>query len=691
MDIDDIKNNNTRFLKVELSGYTSPVFVDNSNKDWVSYGKWNEYPYFLINLMNKHPEHGAIVRGKSAYVFGKGLSLAEDAGFLDRAKGEKFLESANRYETWDEVLKKTTVQYQLYNGWAWQIVWRNDKRTFEVFHIEFGKLRRSKDKRKVYYCDAWMIEENGKYVPNPHPEKDPSYKCFNIFNPNVKTGTQIFYYIDDVPNVLPNGDLYPLPEYESAILQIETDIEISKLRYNYAKWGMFAQSLLSFFNGEPDAKEKKAIKKMFDRTYGGSENAGSIIFSFNDKGGTAPTLTTLTQSDLDKVFMDTRKECQDKIFSAHLTAPVLFGIKTEGSLSDTSGQAILKEWDKFVKTYIEYRQANLVKQIQNLATVQQVNLEGLYIKQTTPVGLDLPSDPNILALFNDATKRKYFAAKYGIEVIEEEQVSADPSVPAVVNENLKKLSGRDWQHIKRLVREVSNGKTSKDVASMMLKNGYALTDQDIEVLFKPNLNFSKFTIEKNLVKDVLLAFANCAIDDDPEDETVSEEMVSHGFAELPYGANGVLDILKGNPLTTPEQIAKQTGMTPEEVQNILNALTTAGLITAVGALIELTPKAIAKPTEPLDQVETYSVYKYVTRNDVPDTKTSSRDFCKEMLRMSNEGKRWTREAIDNLSNGFGFDVWTFRGGWYTNPDDGETTKFCRHVFQRVTKVRRKKK
>lgn len=687
MDIEDIKSNNSRFLKVELGSYNTPAFIDNSRKDWVSYGKWNEYPYFLINLMNQHPEHGAIVRGKSAYVFGKGLKLAEDMGFLDRAKGEQFLQNANRYETWDEVIKKTCLQYQLYNGWAWQIIWKNDKRTFEVFHMEFGKLRRSKNKKKVYYCDAWMIEENGKYVPNPNPEKDPSYKCFDIFNPNIRTGTQIFYYHDEVPNVVPNGDLYPLPEYESCILQIETDIEISKLRYNYAKWGMFAQSLLSFFNGEPDAKEKKAIKKMFDRTYGGSENAGSIIFSFNDKGGTAPTLTTLTQSDLDKVFMDTRKECQDKIFSAHLTAPVLFGIKTEGSLSDTSGQAILKEWDKFVKTYIEYRQANIVKQIQNLAGVQQVNLDGLYIEQTTPVGLDLPSDPNILALFNDATKRKYFAQKYGIEIIEEEN-HVDPSVPSVVNENLKKLSGRDWQHIKRLVREVSNGKTTKEVASMMLKNGYALTDQDIEVLFKPNLNFSKFTIEKNLVRDVLLAFEKCAIQDN-DDEVVEEHLVSHEFADLPVGANGVLDILKGNPLTTPEQIAKQTGMTPEEVQNILNALTTAGLIAAVGALLEVTPKGLGKPTQPLDEVETYQVYKYVTRPDVPKA-DSSREFCKEMLRMSNEGKRWTREAIDNLSNGFGFSVWNFRGGWYTNPDDGETTKWCRHCWKSVTKVRRKK-
>jgi hypothetical protein len=347
----------SRFLKVELGNYTAPSYVDYKNKEYITWGKYNEHPQFLLDLVSYHPEHAAVVRGKAAYIFGKGLKLESSDTVLDNAKNQVFLENANRFENWNEVVKKTIPNYQVYNGFTWQIIWNNGGTAFETYFIEMGKLRRSKCGKKVFYCDEWTIIDNyGYWVENANPEKSDSYKSFDLFNPNIRTGTQIYWYTQDFPDVTKYGKFYPKEEYGSAIREIETDIEISKLRYNYSKHGMFAQSLITFFNGEPDAKEKKAIKKMFDRTYGGADNAGQLIFSFSDKGGTAPNIDTLTQSDLDKVFADTRKECQDKIFSAHLASPVLFGIQTSNGISNNSAEQIVKEWEKFVKTYIEYRQ-----------------------------------------------------------------------------------------------------------------------------------------------------------------------------------------------------------------------------------------------------------------------------------------------------------------------------------------------
>lgn len=682
-----------RFLRVELSNYKSPMFLDSSKKEWVSYGRWNEYPMFLIDLMNSHPEHGAILKGKASYVFGKGLCFEEEGTVLNQAKQTQWLNTANRWQTWNEVLKKTTPQFELYNGWAWQIVWNNGGTNFEVFNIEFGKLRRSKDGRKFYYCDEWMIKQGDRYVPNQHPEKSDSFKEFDAFNPNIRTGTQIFYYVTEQPCVVPNGNLYPIALYEGAIKEIETDINISKLRYHYSQNGMFAQSLISFFNGEPSKEEKKAIKKMFDRTYGGTENAGQLIFSFNDKGGTAPQLTTLTQSDLDKVFADTRKECQDKIFSAHLTAPVLFGIKTEGSLSDTSGEATLKEWDKFVRTYIEHRQEVLLNEIKYLADVQGMDADELYIKQTSPVGLDMPLDQNVLGLFNDETKRKYFAKKYDIEIVGEELMpNGQPVQPiGMVNENLKRLSGRDWQHIKRLIREVSTGKTKREVASMMLKNGYALTDADINVLFEtPQAQFSKFSASEKKSEDYVLAMFEALAIDDNDDEIVGEKFMfcNHSFATEAEIKNSLLEALKGNPLSTPEKLAKQFNITIEEVTNALRTLTESGLLLNQGNSYQPTEKAINKETE--IEVETYNVYAYVTRPDVPDAESGSREFCKRLLKLTREGKRWTKEAIDSMTNEIGESAWVYRGGFYTNPNTQQTTPYCRHLWRQITKTRRKK-
>ena len=57
--------------------------------------------------------------------------------------------------------------------------------------------------------------------------------------------------------------------------------------------------------------------------------------------------------------------------------------------------------------------------------------------------------------------------------------------------------------------------------------------------------------------------------------------------------------------------------------------------------------------------------------------------------MSSSGKRWTKDAIDNISNSSGEDAWTYRGGFYTNPNTQETTPYCRHCWKSITKVRKK--
>jgi hypothetical protein len=60
-----------------------------------------------------------------------------------------------------------------------------------------------------------------------------------------------------------------------------------------------------------------------------------------------------------------------------------------------------------------------------------------------------------------------------------------------------------------------------------------------------------------------------------------------------------------------------------------------------------------------------------------------------MLAASREGKVWTREALDSLTNTLGDDAWSYRGGFYTNPLTGEITPFCRHVWKSIRKTRRK--
>lgn len=691
-------------LKIELQSSCVPVFEYSANKEWVKFGKYNNYPDYLIDLYNRNAIHGSIVKGKSAYVYGKGLSMSPDGTVLNQAKAQLWLENANRYESWNEIYEKICKYYELFNGFALQIIWNFKGTIAEVYCMEFSKLRRSKDGKKVFYCDEW-IDDNGR--PTQGVEKKDSYTEYDLFNPNIRTGTQIFYFKADHPSTQKYGHLYPIPEYGQCTADIETDIEITSFHFHNLKNGMFASALLAFFDGKPDDAEKKKIAKMFNYTHAGTVNTGKLILNFNDKGGTPPTLESLTPDKLDKMFEQVGKRLQQNIFTGHRADPVLFGVMTEGSLSDTGGEATLKKWDKFQRAYVEGRQETILDQIKMLGAINGVDLDSLIVEQTTPAGADLPIDANILGLFDKADLQKYFAKKYGIEV-------TIPALPAgshdpvlqegMVNEHVKNLTGKQWIQIKRLIREVNKGTTEKDVAKMLIKTSTNLGDAEIELLLKtPESSFSKFN--NDTTNYALELFELSAVDDCITDEIVSEEFVNfksavdcfkfelskkQNFDITEDQKNSVLDILKGNPETTPDQIAKQLNSSLGDILSILEALALADLVSRIPNGWGITPKGINKNI-PSVETEVYTVYKYVTRDDVPEVKTTSRPFCKKMLALSRAGKVWTRDALESLTNNLGEDAWTYRGGFYTNPDDGETTPYCRHIWAAITKSRTKKK
>lgn len=77
------------------------------------------------------------------------------------------------------------------------------------------------------------------------------------------------------------------------------------------------------------------------------------------------------------------------------------------------------------------------------------------------------------------------------------------------------------------------------------------------------------------------------------------------------------------------------------------------------------------------------VYVYEEIPGIPPAKAGSRPFCKKLTSSSRE---WTIDEIYKLPTshladmGLPTDPFQFRGGFYRNPDSGQTTPFCRHQW-----------
>jgi len=82
-------------------------------------------------------------------------------------------------------------------------------------------------------------------------------------------------------------------------------------------------------------------------------------------------------------------------------------------------------------------------------------------------------------------------------------------------------------------------------------------------------------------------------------------------------------------------------------------------------------------------------YSYELRSNAPDLVSggSSRPFCERMVGLN---RMYTRDEINKISSAIDRDVWTFRGGWYHNPETDVNTPSCRHLWSQSIVVKTKK-
>jgi hypothetical protein len=124
-----------------------------------------------------------------------------------------------------------------------------------------------------------------------------------------------------------------------------------------------------------------------------------------------------------------------------------------------------------------------------------------------------------------------------------------------------------------------------------------------------------------------------------------------------------------------ESIAKALNTSVEEIAQRIQTLRELEILTKGGEVNTLGKSVIENLDIPISRFEVR--YTYRTRPNVPDPITQSRAFCVKLIELN---RSYSRQDIDNISVRVDRDVWRYRGGWYTNPDTGATTPFCRHEW-----------
>jgi len=86
------------------------------------------------------------------------------------------------------------------------------------------------------------------------------------------------------------------------------------------------------------------------------------------------------------------------------------------------------------------------------------------------------------------------------------------------------------------------------------------------------------------------------------------------------------------------------------------------------------------------ETELEVLYSYELKPNAPDLVKGgkSRDFCATLIELD---KLYTRQEIQQISKKVDRDVWSYRGGWYHNPNTGRNTPPCRHTWMKNITVK----
>ena len=439
MEQEKVKN---KLERISFKQASLPVFSEPLQKfPWVYYGETNLMPNYLIMQYNNCAIHKAVVTSKVNQVCGDGIvALNNPMAVISLINGK---------ENVVDIFRKCALDLILFGAYSLNVVWSRDRKSIaELYHIDVSRVRMGKmnaddEVEKYFFSPDWA---NLRRFPP---------KEYEPFNQNGKDASQILYY----KQYSPNTTYYSVPDYSGGLASIEIDVEIKNFHKNNLRKGMMPSLFISFNNGIPGEEEQRVLTRALEEQYSGSDNAGQAIISFSESKDAAPEITQISPGGNDAYYQQIYDDINRSILSAHrVSSAELFGVATPGKLG--SGSEIVEHSEYFRITVIKPYQDELLPTFNKL----------LSLKFEKPTTLEI--QPLSLFMTGDIYENPAVSDKPTPSVEVENQEMA-------INQNIKAMSGREWQNMMRVVREYNKEKISYEQAAQMLRSAYGLNDEEI--------------------------------------------------------------------------------------------------------------------------------------------------------------------------------------------------------------------
>jgi hypothetical protein len=646
--------------------FVLPIEEQDRMLGFIKWGKKNDYPYFLVDLFNGSAWHQGIIKNKTHYIAGGGIEVV--TGTLQR-----FLDNPFSDFTMDEIVEQLAFDYELFGAFAVKGTWNKEGTRVVIWeYLAIDMIRISADERMYYLSDDWTVQQQSAEKTN--------LRTIPALDENNKVGSFIMYYKDPAKKGRKEQGVYPKPPYNGGITAIQTDVDISKFHMYELQNGFKSGTMITFMDGFPETQEEaESFKNQIKGPASNIENSGDIIITFAPSADQAPRVESLTGNDLDKRYESLESSVQQNILVAHaVVSPSLFGVAPEGSFNAAESAEL---FEIFKKTYVDTRQRRIEWMLNEMIKLSG-DVGTVKLRDVTPIGTtqEAPVAAQPTAIDQPTAEQPVDVAKSALNGA---QISSLIDVVAKIKEGILTPESALQVVLASFptIDEIQAGKIVGMNTAPQQMSSCKFDHQDDEIGY-----FAEYG-ESAVQYDVIATFPIAW--DTPSAEVFTKQdqlfaTIGEISAELNDFDKNVLKLIGDGE--DSNGIAKALNTNIEEIAKSMAKLMRWEVITK-GEVTDLGKSLVREVDIPIERFEVR--YGYRTRLDVPPAKSGSRQFCERLMSLN---RLYTKDEINTISSRVDRDVWRYRGGWYSFPEDDPRyptrTPWCRHEWIQQLVVKR---
>lgn len=304
-----------------------------TNRDFVEWGKGNNYPGYLLDLYNNVTTLRSIINGNIDFITGDDVTILP--------LGDRFAEGImnTRGDLITDIVRDLAKDYNLYGGFALQIIRDHNGDVAEIYYIDMRYIRSNKENDVFYYNEHW--DKGGRKDVIIYPKFLRNLDWASLTDKERDRHASSILFVKNV-----HTQVYPAPMYAASVLSCEIEKAISQYHWNSLNNNFCPDIIINFNNGDPGDEIKEEIVSDLEEKFSGYQNGKRFMVSFNKDRMSAVTIDAIKTDDFSERYKALEESCRRQIFAAFRAQPLLFGLN-----SDVSTGFSTDEFEQSFKLY----------------------------------------------------------------------------------------------------------------------------------------------------------------------------------------------------------------------------------------------------------------------------------------------------------------------------------------------------